>query len=158
MSTVSKYGFAGMHSTPALLPISYIFFKFPSKDKWISVFVIQLISLERNNNSLAAVSKSLIFHFFIIPRSNIFDLHTYSGYYMQWFIGMTSSALYFVLLLAFATLYTGLIFYITGMVNDLKEQVQNITGILQQTRRPFAKIDVWKDYVMEFQFHNEILE
>lgn len=77
---------------------------------------------------------------------------------MQWFIGMTSSALYFILLLAFATLYTGLIFYVTGMVNDLKEQVKKITGILQQTRHPFAKIDVWKDYVTEFQFHNEILE
>lgn len=71
---------------------------------------------------------------------------------------MTSSALYFILLLAFATLYTGLIFYITGMVNDLKAHVAKVTGILQQTRHPLEKIDVWRDYVMEFQFHNEILE
>lgn len=92
--------------------------------------------------------------------SNLFDPNTLSGYYMQWFIAMTSSAMYFILLITFAALYTGLCFYINGMVNDLKKQVENVDETLKrEAARPrIDKTEIWLKFVKEYQFHTEILE
>lgn len=67
--------------------------------------------------------------------------------------------MYFVLLLTFAALYTGLCFYINGMVDDLKAQVQNADAMLKResTRQRVDKTEIWLTFVKQFQFHREIL-
>lgn len=72
---------------------------------------------------------------------------------------MTSSAMYFILLLSFAALYTGMCFYITGMVDDLKAQIHKVNHVLnsEETEQRTDKTDIWFKYVKEIEFHNEIL-
>lgn len=79
---------------------------------------------------------------------------------MQWFVAMTSSAMYFILLLSFAAVYTGLCFYITGMVDDLKAQIHKVSAILDrdETKQRTYKTDIWLKYVKEIEFHNDIVE
>lgn len=73
---------------------------------------------------------------------------------------MVSSAFFFISMLASAILFTGLCFYVTGMVADMNEQMKHINKAIHinESTPDAEKLNIWLKYVREIRFHHEIIE
>lgn len=79
----------------------------------------------------------------------------YFGFAVDWFIVLISVGSCFVMFTTVGSLYSGLCFYITGMVVDMKTQLScSVFGSHETSNRTKC----WTIYVKEITVHIEILE
>lgn len=79
-------------------------------------------------------------------------------FFVEWCIDASCAASCFVMVIACASSYVGIILYITGMVRDLKARLASIEdGPSPEPQRTVHPTEIWSIYVREIRFHVEII-
>lgn len=84
---------------------------------------------------------------------------TFIGFLIDWLIELISVVGCAIAITACTSLYTGLCFYIDGMVTDFRNRIDTIYCYsVTRQKNITGSINAWLVYVEEFQFHIEIVE
>lgn len=84
------------------------------------------------------------------------DRGTTAGFYLDWFFQVNNGFLALMLVFVAGTIFIGMFFYITAMVNDMTMRIAAIDDDFNPQRK-YEKI-IWSIHVREIRFHLEIIE
>lgn len=155
VTRLSKFSFGFMHTSNALVPVAFLIFGFPPPELWIPQFIVQLVFRPiLHSIGLAFLRKISWFDF-----SLLFNQQTFHGFYLNWLIAMLSSAIFYISMIGSLLLFTGLCFYISAMVEDIKVRMTLINRSIQQSSASKIKsdeINIRVTLVKEIRYHNHI--
>lgn len=92
-------------------------------------------------------------------NSSLIGRTTVIGFYIDWFIEWFAGKGYFTIMTTSASFYGGMCFYISGMVNDFRAQLQGIDKLILEKRNgQLNESEVRKRFRRVIHFHSEIVE